>query len=187
MGTPRAFSHASGQSDKLSILNDLEFRCWIQCLLSADDFGVLPLSSALLRDDNLALAASCAPVIDRALHVIVQVELFVRFEHRGTPFIVHPFWQDVQRILFPRATSYPAPPQDVLSRLSRATKLLFLAHHPGYRAGNEVATRFHRRAQPRSRFIPKNPPPQRSRPIEARARPWHSARLRGTGRRARYV
>ena len=30
---------------------------------------------------------------------------------------------------------------DSPSRLSRATKLLVLAHHPGYGGGNEVATR----------------------------------------------
>jgi hypothetical protein len=76
---------------------------------------------------------------------------------------------------------YPVPPQGVLSRLSRATKLLFLAHHPGYSGGNEVATRFHRRAQPRARFIPEDLLPQRSRRLDARGRPRRGARLRRAG------
>ena len=140
MGATRAVSHTFGQSDKLSILNDLEFRCWIQCLLSADDFGVLPLSSALLRDDNLALATCPAPVIDRALQVLVQLELLLKFEHQGDAFIVNPLWQDVQGIPLPRPTAYPAPPLDVLPRLSRSTKRFFLAHHPSYCEGNVAAT-----------------------------------------------
>ena len=138
MGTIRALSDGRGESDKLSILNDLEFRCWIQCLLSADDFGVLPLSSALLRDDNLALATYPPSIIDRALQVIVELDLLVKFEHRGATFIVNPLWQDVQQIPWPRATAYPAPPLDVLPRLSRATKRLFLARHPSYREGDEA-------------------------------------------------
>jgi hypothetical protein len=177
----RVVPHAVGQCDKLAVLSDLEFRCWIQCLLSADDFGVLPLSSALLRDNNLALAASPAPMIDRALDVLVSLGLLVRFRYQGTAFGVSPFWQDVQRILLPRATSYPAPPATMIFQLSRATSRLFLAHHPSYR---DDTARASRGIQSRSALVRTNHLPQHSRPLDARGRQPHTAHLRRS-RRAR--
>lgn len=178
----RVVPHVVGQSDKLSILSDLEFRCWIQCLLSADDFGVLPLSSALLRDDNLALAACPAPMVDRALEVLVSLGLLMRFQYQDTAFAVSPFWQDVQRIPLPRATSYPAPPPAMLFQLSRATSRLFLTHHLGYRDDTAPAIR---RVQSGSALVRTIHLPQHSRPLGARGRRSHKHPRRPRPRRAR--
>src|SRR2546428_12864424 len=100
-------------------------------------------------------------MIDRALDVLVSLGLLVRFRHQGAAFGVSPFWQDVQRIPLPRATSYPAPPATMIFQLSRATSRLFLAHHPSYRDDTAPASRGIQSgsALVRTNHLPHNPHP----------------------------
>jgi len=122
----RLLSPRQGFSKKVSALDHLEYRVWVQQMLSADNFGVLPLSAIKLQGDNPALAREPAAAITAALRHQVDLGLLVRFEHQGDEFVADPKWQDFQKVRYPRRTMYPAPPLEVLSR---STAGLFRKHH----------------------------------------------------------
>ena len=129
-------------SEKITLLNHLEFRCWIQFLLSADDFGVMPFSAALMRSANMALATQPSSAIEEALRVLLTIELVVNFWHHGREFIVDPLWQDCQKIRVPRMTYCPIPPHAILAKLSPKTARLFLDNHPKSGRGRGDESRF---------------------------------------------
>lgn len=118
-----------GHSEKVSGLTDLEFRVWAQFILSADDFGVLPMSVAKLQGDNRALDRQPRDAVEAALAKLVAVGLVDKFEHQGAPFMCQLTWSTFQKVRYPRSTHWPCPPPEVLERLDDATLLLFRNSH----------------------------------------------------------
>lgn len=114
-----------GHSDKVSKLSDLEYRVWIQTLLSADDFGVLRFSVITLQADNDALAAKHGKAIEKALNALAKCGLLAIFEHQGRRYACHPQWQVYQKVEYPRETIQPKPTPDVFGRLEPKTQELF--------------------------------------------------------------
>lgn len=117
-----------GHSFKVSALSDFEFRVWVQYLLSADDYGVMPMSPALLRGANQALAGRPDDAILGALDTIVAAQLVTKFTHQHYGYLATALWQDFQKIAHPRHTYYPLPPADVLATFSVKTRQLFKKH-----------------------------------------------------------
>lgn len=117
------------RSVKVSGLTDLEFRVWMQEILSADDFGVLPHSAPLIRGANDALEMRGEAEIGAAINKIVDVGLRVKFNHQGKEYSADPVWQDFQRVRRPRAPLNPCPPAEILRTFSRNTIALFREHH----------------------------------------------------------
>lgn len=118
-----------GHSVKVTSLTDLEFRVWIQYLLSADDYGVMRDSAVTLQADNDHIARRANKLIQRCLDTLAKPEgLLRRFEHQGRGYVYQYDWQDFQRIGYPRATSNPVPPPDALAECSPKTRKLFGRH-----------------------------------------------------------
>lgn len=118
-------------SQKVSTLSDLEFRIWIDYMLAADDFGVMPDNPAKLRGGNTALAARPESDLRTGLDNIVQTGLLLRFEHQGQPFLCDPKWSDFQKVMFPRRTYWPAPTLDeIFNKMSPKTAAFFKKKHP---------------------------------------------------------
>lgn len=109
-----------GMDAKVSALSDLEFRVWVQYVLSANDLGVMPMSAAILQGANRALGLRPRKAIDKALQILVHVGLLCTFDAEGSSFVWCAKWQDWQWIRHPRRTSLPLP-QD-LSGASEATR-----------------------------------------------------------------
>lgn len=118
-----------GHSDKVSLLTDLEFRVWVQYLLSADDYGVMRCSPLTVQADNDHLANRPVKAIQRCLDVLVKSGLVRRFEHQQRSYVYQADWQDYQRIGYPRATTQPLPTEHELAECSSKTQRLF-ARHP---------------------------------------------------------
>jgi hypothetical protein len=125
MPADRMLHPRQGHSAKVSELSHLEYRVWLQSLLSADDFGVLRFSAVTLQADNDALAKTPAKLLDRALTRLVKIGLLFTFEHQGRIYACHPAWQDHQKIEYPRETIQPKPTADVLGKCSDPTRQLF--------------------------------------------------------------
>lgn len=109
------------------MLTDFEYRVWTQYLLSADDFGVMRMSSMTLHDQNDALARRPLKSIDKVLENLVAVRLLRGFEHQRRQYLFQHDWQEWQKVTYPRLTLEPQPPLD---RCSRHTQWL-LSHWPG--------------------------------------------------------
>lgn len=119
-----------GHSDKVTLLNDLEFRVWTQYILSADDFGVMRASAVTLQADNDNLANRPAKLIQRCVEAFIGAGLLLTFEHQGRRYVFRPDWQKWQKIAYPRATNSPKPPAESLALCDEPTQRLF-ATHPG--------------------------------------------------------
>jgi hypothetical protein len=117
-------------SRKVTALTDFEYRVWEQTKLSSDDFGVMPYAAAILRADNLRLLAAKESVVFAALKRLVLSGLLIVFEHQGVSYACAPVWQTWQTIKFPRASSRPKPPNEILAQCDEATRGHF-AQHPG--------------------------------------------------------
>ena len=119
-----------GDSQKIAMLTDLEFRVWITYLLAADDFGVLPMQAAKIQGACKALAHKPRKALDRVLQRFVDFGLVAAFEVNGERFIYTPTWQSHQKIKWPRReTHWQAPPLDLLEQCDDATKELFATFH----------------------------------------------------------
>jgi len=118
-----------GHSQKVTSLTDFEFRVWCQYLLTADDYGVLPYSAAVIRGANLAIAARPDGAVMEALDVLLAIGLVLPFEHQGQRFLCDPVWQDFQKVRYPKRTYYPAPAAELFPKLSRDTARLFRENH----------------------------------------------------------
>jgi hypothetical protein len=132
-------------SAKVSALSDLEFRVWVDYVLSSDNFGVMPDSAAMLRGGNVALAARPETEIRCALDRIVRTGLLLRFQHQGQHYLCDPVWQDFQKIRYPKATYYPTPPQELFGKLSAKTRGLFREHHEAFRGNRARSARVDQR------------------------------------------
>jgi hypothetical protein len=119
-----------GHSQKVTLLTDLEFRIWVQYMLSADDFGVMRFSAVSVQCDNDALHARPTRSIQRGLERIVDVGLLVDFEHQARKYVCQLDWHHWQKFNLPSATIHPAPPTAILDRCEEATAALFYDHHP---------------------------------------------------------
>jgi hypothetical protein len=119
-----------GHSHKVSMLTDLEFRVWIQYLLSADDFGVMLDNPAKLQSDNRHLLNRKARELRRCLDGLVTAGLLRRFEHQGQAFLFSGNWQRWQKVEYPRASDMAKPPDADLHACEDSTRELF-AKHPG--------------------------------------------------------
>jgi hypothetical protein len=98
--------------------------------MSADDFGVMPRSTLLLRSGNKALEHRKPKELERCLSVLETVGLVARFEHQGDVYLFQPMWQDYQAITWPAKTQNPRVPADKLETCSEATRMLIDAY-PG--------------------------------------------------------
>jgi hypothetical protein len=140
-----------GQSQKVSSLTHFQYRVWTQCLLSADDFGVLPADGVQLQADARPLAACRLTVVREAVRRLVDVGLFREFTHQQRTYLYQPDWQDWQKVQYPRATLRPRPQWDALKRCSEKTRLLFTLHPGGSKYFGDVLKSFPSNARAHAR------------------------------------
>jgi hypothetical protein len=129
MPVDRLFHPRAGHSAKVSGLHHLAFRVWWTYQLAADDYGVMQESAAVVQASNDALQKVATKVIDEILAELVRVGLLVRFEHQHNRYLCQLDWQDFQKVRWPRDTSQPLPPAEILGKCSPSTQQLF-AQHP---------------------------------------------------------
>lgn len=128
MPADRLLHPRCGKSLKVSMLTDLEYRVWTQYLLSADDFGVMPMSTTKLKADNHHLERRPVKQLQRCLEALVACGLIAKFEHQGRAFVYQCDWQDWQKVTWPSRTDNPHPSDS--APMSAWTRLLFSVH-PG--------------------------------------------------------
>lgn len=119
-----------GHSEKVNLLTDLEFRVWVQYMLSADDYGVMRFSAVTVQADNDALHAKPTKAVQRCLERLVDLRLLVDFEHQTRKYVCQLDWHTWQRFNMPGRTINPAPPEDILERCDAGTAGLFYDNHP---------------------------------------------------------
>lgn len=132
MAEDRFLHPALGHSDKVNLLTDLEFRVWIQYLLTADDFGVMRFSAVTVQSASDALSVRSGRMIQRCLERLVDVGLLVDFEHQKRKYLCQLDWAEKQPMRFPRSTTNPPPPLPILSRSKEETVGRVRDHHPAF-------------------------------------------------------
>src|SRR5678815_4771409 len=95
-----------GDSEKIARLTDMEFRVWITYLLTADDFGVMPMLASKIQGAERTLGARRRQLVERALETLTDVGLVRRFDHQGQAFLFSPAWQKYQKMRYPRQSHY---------------------------------------------------------------------------------
>lgn len=130
MPADRFVHFRAGKSHRVSMLTDLEFRVWIQYLLSADDFGVMRATPLAFQNDNDHLANRKVKEIQRCIDTVRTRGLVGQFEHQGKPYLFQPDWQTFQKVEYPRTTHEPKPTPEALALCDDATRILF-SLHPG--------------------------------------------------------
>lgn len=128
MPADRLIHRRVGHSSKVNALSSDEFRTWVQYLLSADDFGIMPLSAASVQSDNDYLETKASGKVYGWLVALVKIGLVLKFTHQRKDYIYQPDWQDYQRVRWPARTIHPAPPSE---HMTPATRLLFEAYPGG--------------------------------------------------------
>jgi hypothetical protein len=114
-----------GYSEKVTMLTDLEFRVWIQYMLSADDFGVMPMSVSKLKSENHHLENRPVKTLQRCLDALVKGGLVRPFSHQGRIFLYQHDWQKWQKVEYPRRTNNPKPIPAALDECDEPTRALF--------------------------------------------------------------
>lgn len=119
-----------GRSQKVTSLNDFEYRVWDTYRWVADDFGVMPKSPAKLRGENDALRDQHSDEeVGTALQRVIDVGLVREFDHQGAMYVCSLTWQKHQKITHPRHTFLPCPPVQVLGMMDVETRKLFKDFH----------------------------------------------------------
>ena len=158
MPADRLLHPKCGHSHKVSMLTDLEFRVWIQCLLSSDDFGVMLDTPARLQADNRHLLNRPTKTLRRCLDALVACGLLRRFEHQGQAFLYSHNWQSWQKVEYPRTTDMPKIPDGALEACDEATRAL-QEKHPGGMRRDRRGTNDPNDSERASQTIPEQPPP----------------------------
>lgn len=105
------FLHKKGmQGERVINLDHLQFRVWVQYVLSADDFGVMRASASVLLADNPKLEKEPLKKVLAAMSGVVASGLIQTFTHQGACFWWQTDWQDYQQVRYPRETPMPMPP-----------------------------------------------------------------------------
>lgn len=87
----------------------------------------MPMSAAMIRANNIALARENEETILLALKTVLAFDLVLQFDHQDETYICDAQWQDFQHVRFPRQSYWPVP-IPVFARLSEKTRALFLKH-----------------------------------------------------------
>lgn len=132
MPADRFLHKKAGHSRKVTMLTDLEYRVWTQYILSADDFGIMRASAAVLKSDNDHLENRPVKVLEKCLEALIKSTLVRTYEHQWRQYVFQHDWQDFQKVTWPAKTINPLPPSDLIETCSPATQLLFSVH-PGAR------------------------------------------------------
>lgn len=128
MSDARVLHKRAGGSQKVNSLTNLEYRVWTQYLVSADDFGVMPATAAVIQADNVYLRREKARTVQAAIERLVAIGLVADFEHQGERFIWQTDWQKWQGIRYPRSTCHPAPSTESLKNADAKTREFFEFH-----------------------------------------------------------
>lgn len=127
MPLERLFHPKLGRSRKINALDDYDFRIWSAYELTADDYGVMLDSPAVIQAAFGRFEKEPSEQIAAAIDRVVAIGLVVRFVHQDQAYICQLDWQDNQHVRHPRQTLNPVPPDDVLDRCSSKTQALFRA------------------------------------------------------------
>lgn len=115
-----------GHSDKVTSITDVEFRVWMQYILSADDFGLMPCEAIRIQADNRALAGRPLRTIQRCLERLIVTGLLLEYrDGQDRRYVCDPVWQKWQHISYPKQSLHPPPPPDVLTKCDQLTQELF--------------------------------------------------------------
>ncbi len=128
MADTRVLHKRGSHGERIKALSHLEFRVWVQYVLSADDFGVMRASASVVRADNPTLEREPLRKIDAALSAIRASGLTSDFTDQGERYYWQLNWQDYQDVRHPRKTPLPRPSAEVLLNASEATQGLFRKH-----------------------------------------------------------
>lgn len=144
-----------GHSEKVTMLTDLDFRVWVQYILSADDFGVMRRSPVTLQAANDHLLNRPKKAVDRCLDALVKSGLLLAFDHQGRAYVCQWDWQYWQKVDYPRPTLEPKPQDSILEQCCPLTRKLF-TKHPGGTANKKPkdSQTFSENSEESSRQIP---------------------------------
>lgn len=126
MSDARVIHKKGSHGKRIIALDHLEFRVWVQYILSADDYGVMRASASVLRADNPRLERERPEKrIDQAMATILQAGLVQSFEHQGELFWWQRDWNDYQKIRHPRETVNPWPSAEQIRTATVKQQQLF--------------------------------------------------------------
>jgi hypothetical protein len=120
-----------GHSEKVTQLNDFDFRVWAQFILSADDFGVMRYDPRKVKADNDVIGRRPDKVVMKSLERCAHLGLVHPFEHQGQAYLHQRDWQDWQKLTYPGKTILPKPSPEALAACSGDTRHLFTVHPGG--------------------------------------------------------
>lgn len=125
MPEDRFIHRKAGHSEKMTKLDDFEWRVWTTFLFAADDCGVMRASATSFQEANAVLDKRPKKAVQKAVDAVVATGLWHTFEHQGTTYLFQHDWQDWQHVRYPRASIHPELPPDSLAICSPAQRKLF--------------------------------------------------------------
>lgn len=128
MPTYRLIEKSAGTGERVTQLNHLGFRVWMQYQLSADDFGVCPAEAVKLQGENLALQREPVRRVQEQIDQLVAIGLCGTFADGSRRYLFQFDWQDYQKIKHPSRTALPMIPDELLAQCSSSTQALFRDH-----------------------------------------------------------